>query len=125
MKPIDEPLTFNQYQNFTPTTAKYTGKDATIGTEPHFLGMCYLGLKFTGEAGEVSEKIGKLIRDGESKITPQFRQDIKKELGDVLWYISEMGNQLDISMEDIARANMIKLNDRKMHNVISSSGDER
>lgn len=125
MKPIDEPLTFNNYQNFTPSTAIYPGKDTTIGTPPHERGMCYLGLKLCGEAGEVSEKMGKNMRDNNGSITPEFRMTIAKECGDILWYISEICNQLDLSLEQVAKNNMIKLQDRKQRNVLGGSGDER
>jgi len=125
MKPTDEPLTFNEYQNFTGTTAVYKGKDTTMGTEPHLFGLCYLGLKLGGEAGEVQEKIGKMIRDNGGQITPEFRLALKKELGDILWYISEIGNHLDISMEDIANTNKLKLQERKLRGVLHGSGDNR
>ena len=79
------------------------------------LGLC-------GEAGEVAEKVKKNIRDGAS---PTFKEDMKKELGDVLWYISALARDLDIDLDTIAQMNLQKLKDRQERNQIQGSGDNR
>ena len=50
---------------------------------------------------------------------------MKKELGDVLWYVSALARDLDITLEDVANANLKKLEDRKNRNKIKGSGDDR
>jgi len=91
--------------------------EAGRGT-PMALAYCALGL--TGEAGEYSEKIKKLIRDG--KLDKPLAA---KELGDVLWYLTRCANELGISLQDVAEINVVKLLDRQERGVLSGNGDER
>lgn len=82
---------------------------------------CVLGL--AGEAGEVASKVAKCLRDGtEIEI---LRDDLKKELGDVLWMIASICVDLEINLGDVAEANLEKLNSRKDRGVIGGSGDDR
>ena len=53
------------------------------------------------------------------------REAIKKELGDVLWYMSAVCSDLNINMSDVAQANIDKLNSRLTRGVLGGSGDER
>src|SRR5690606_10033972 len=99
-------IELDDYQDETATTAIYPGK----GT---FLGVNYCTLKLNGEAGEVAEKVGKIIRDEESVISPERREQIALELGDVLWYIARLADELDYQLSDIANMNLRKLYDRK------------
>lgn len=85
----------------------------------------YAILKLTGEAGEVSEKYGKLVRDKAGQIDDAFVQDIKKELGDVLWYVASAAEDLGLTLDEIAQANVDKLASRQARNVIQGSGDDR
>lgn len=92
------------------------------------LGLMYVGLKLNGEAGEFAEHVGKAVRDdnfGTEDLTDVRRLLLKKELGDVLWYIAAGATELGFSLEDIAETNLNKLNDRKARGVLSGSGDER
>lgn len=66
------------------------------------LGLC-------GEAGEVAEEIKKAIRDDGEMITPSRKQAIFLELGDVLWYLTQLANELDLSLDEIAEANLKKI----------------
>ena len=72
-------LTFDEYQQAARTTAQYPdmGKN-----------FYYPTLGLAGEAGEVAEKIKKLMRDDKGALTPERREALKKELGDVLWYVA-------------------------------------
>lgn len=83
---------------------------------------CALGL---GEAGEVQGKVKKAIRDNDGEITNERKQAISKELGDVLWYVARLADELNISLDSIARDNLEKLQDRKARNVIKGDGDDR
>lgn len=82
-------------------------------------------LGLTGETGEVAEKIKKLFRNDKGALTDETREELKRELGDVLWYISQLARLLDISLDDVAAANIEKLADRNKRGVIKSSGDNR
>lgn len=71
------------------------------------------------------EKLKKAVRDNESVITEEMKQDLKKELGDVLWYLAVFADHLDIKLQDIADLNLQKLADRQRRNKLSGSGDNR
>lgn len=87
--------------------------------------IMYPALGLCGEAGEVAEKIKKLYRDSEGDVSQDFQLAVKKELGDVLWYIANLANDLGLSLDDIAKTNLKKLAARKKSNKISGSGDDR
>jgi NTP pyrophosphatase (non-canonical NTP hydrolase) len=102
-------MNFDDYQKLAISTAIY----------PEEYKIIYPALGLCGESGEVAEKIKKHIRDGKSL------NGLKKELGDVLWYIAALAEDLDISLQDVAELNIQKLSDRKERNVISGDGDNR
>ena len=109
-------MNFTEYQNLALATAIYPKKYETIYPA---LGLC-------GEAGEVAEKVKKSIRDGiHNWPDEQFKEELTKELGDVLWYISALASDLDISLNEIAESNLQKLASRKKRNMIGGSGDNR
>jgi NTP pyrophosphatase (non-canonical NTP hydrolase) len=129
MNKQSDSLLMNDYQSQTATTAVYPGRGSPLG-------LVYCALKLSGESGEVSENVGKAIRDDglmglvEDEIfvdfmKPQRRENLKKELGDVLWYISQACTELGFSMAEVAQANLDKLADRKARGVIKGSGDDR
>lgn len=109
-------MNFSEYQEKSRVTAKYpdAGKNYIYPT---------LGL--AGEAGEVAEKIKKVIRDHGGEVSDDTRAEIEKELGDVLWYVTQLASELHISMEDVAEGNLKKLYDRMERGVLSGSGDNR
>lgn len=117
-------MTPNDYQDFTRTTALYPG--ATNRT-PEAIVYCALGL--AGEAGEVSEKLKKLIRAGGGfdalKDIMPYRDELLKEIGDVLWYCARLSDELSFDLESTMRRNMEKLASRKERGVIQGSGDNR
>ena len=109
-------MNFTEYQNLALSTAIYPKKYETIYPA---LGLC-------GEAGEVAEKIKKVIRDGvDYGYEEEFKADLTKELGDVLWYVAALASDLDISLNDVAEKNVQKLASRKKRNKIGGSGDNR
>ena len=77
-------------------------------------------LGLVGEAGEVAEKIKKFIRDEDYS-----KEDIVKELGDVLFYVTALTNHIGSDLETVMRSNITKLQDRKKRNKIQGSGDNR
>lgn len=104
-------LTFEEYQNTAEETAIYSFD----------LNVMYPALGLAGEVGEVLNKIKKHYRDG----TPLDKEDLGKELGDVLWYLSTLATDLDLNLADVAGDNLDKLSDRNARGVIGGSGDYR
>lgn len=113
-------MTFTDYQHQATNTAIYP--EAGTGS---VIARAYLGLKLAGESGEVSEKLGKLMRDKGGAMGQEDRVEIAKELGDVLWYVSQVCREISVPMEQVARMNLAKLADRAERGVLSGSGDNR
>lgn len=102
---------FDDYQKFARSTAIY----------PPDAGIVYPTMGLASEAGEVAGKVKKYIRDG-----GEFPvDDLKKELGDVLWYVAVLAGEFGIKLSDVANANAKKLIDRSARGVLSGSGDNR
>jgi NTP pyrophosphatase (non-canonical NTP hydrolase) len=114
--------TFTEYNTFAKTTDIF--EDAKINnlSDPAFVTKI-LGL--TGESGETADKIKKIIRDKQGIATDNDITEIKKELGDVLWYIATISRYLGTSLDEVANLNVKKLSDRKDRRAISGAGDNR
>lgn len=82
-------------------------------------------LGLVGESGEVAEKFKKLLRDNRGKLTDENRAELKKELGDILWYVTSVSHLLGFSLEEVAKLNNEKLASRKSRGIIKGSGDNR
>ena len=78
-----------------------------------------------GEAGEVADKVKKILRDKNGVFDKDSRDAIKFELGDVLWYISQLSSELGYELEEVASSNLQKLMSRKLRGKIKGSGDNR
>jgi NTP pyrophosphatase (non-canonical NTP hydrolase) len=113
-------LTFNDYQKVARTTAVFPGNGTVAGPMYLALGLC-------GEAGEVAEKIKKLFRDGYPKgVEPDdWTEDLIKEVGDVLWYASNLLDAFGVSFSDAGVTNLEKLASRQARGVLGGSGDNR
>ena len=109
-------MTFEEYQNKSKKTEIYPN----IGEN-----FIYPVLGLTGEAGEVAEKIKKVLRDKNGIISEETRVELKKELGDVLWYLSQLASELKISLDDVAEFNIEKLYSRMERSKLSGEGDNR
>lgn len=99
-----------KYQEFTRSTAIY----------PQSRSLEYLALGLTSEAGEVAGKVKKYIRDGSID-----NSAVIAEISDVFWYLSELCNFYNISIEEVLQKNMDKLSSRKERGVLGGSGDNR
>jgi NTP pyrophosphatase (non-canonical NTP hydrolase) len=87
--------------------------------------LLHLVLGLAGESGEVAEKFKKWVRDLDSDESRIDRSGVAKELGDVLWYVAVLADYLDLSLDDIATANLEKLASRQSRKVLGGSGDDR
>ena len=105
----------DMYQQVAKSTAIYPREQAII----------YPTLGLTGEAGEVANKVKKIIRDGSNKDNDNLVSEIKAEIGDCLWYIAVLADDFNIKLSDIASANIEKLANRKKKGTIHGSGDTR
>ena len=113
------PLSLNEYQADAAATMIYKWK------------VIYPALGLASEAGEVCDKIKKMIRDqdirfdGTEKLSDQQRAGIIFELGDVLWYVAALSRDLGVSLNELAHMNLEKLKMRQERNKLSGSGDNR
>lgn len=82
-------------------------------------------LGLTGEAGEAADKIKKIIRDKDGKVSSEDREAVAKELGDTLWYLATMARYLGIPLSEVAQGNIDKLESRYQRNKLHGEGDER
>jgi NTP pyrophosphatase (non-canonical NTP hydrolase) len=82
--------------------------------------VIYPALGLAAEAGEVANKVKKILRDGNFN-----REAIADEVGDCLWYIAALCRDLNVDMKELAKNNLRKLHDRKARGVIQGSGDKR
>lgn len=109
-------LTFDSYQDSAAATAVYpqVGKN-----------IAYPALGLGGEAGEVQNKVKKVLRDDGGVLTPDKRDAIADEIGDVLWYAAVLAREIGASLEDIALRNIEKLKRRAASGTLQGSGDKR
>lgn len=113
-------MDFNTYDELAETTAIYPGAN---GKEVPAIVYTTLGL--VGEAGEIANKVKKILRDDNGVVREEVRDSLFKEAGDVLWYLSRLNKELDRSLDESAHANYEKLKARKENNTISGVGDDR
>lgn len=109
-------MDFETYQKQSRKTALYPDINKNF---------VYPTLGLVGESGEVAEKIKKVIRDKNGVIDENTKSEIKKELGDVLWYISQLAAELNLSLDEIANENLQKLSSRMERNKLHGEGDNR
>ena len=108
-------MTFNKYQQLAAKTAVY----------PEQYKVSYPTLGLAGEAGEVCEKIKRIYRDDDGKLTEERRAEISKELGDVLWYLAILARDVGLPFEKIAHENLQKLFKRMEEKKLQGEGDNR
>jgi NTP pyrophosphatase (non-canonical NTP hydrolase) len=110
-------MELNEYQERALDTAKYEEN----------LKIVYPALGLGSEAGEVQGKVKKWLRGdyGAGELSEEKKEDLKGELGDVLWYIAVLARDLGLKLEDVAKANVAKLKSRQERNLIKGDGDKR
>jgi NTP pyrophosphatase (non-canonical NTP hydrolase) len=107
---------FQTYQNESRKTWNLIRTDHPI---------VYPTLGLTNEAGELAGKVKKIFRDKGGVISAEDRDALKHELGDVLWYLTQIATELDLTLEEVAETNIEKLFSRLERNQIKGSGDNR
>lgn len=106
----------NDYQRKALETAMYPNQGANF---------VYPALGLVGEAGEVAEKLKKVIRDNDGVLTDELKDKVAKELSDVCWYVAVLAYELDYSLADIFQMNVDKLASRAQRGTLSGDGDDR
>jgi len=106
----------NNYQDRALETAIYPNRGANF---------VYPALGLVGEAGEVADKLKKVIRDNGGVLTDPVRDAVAAELGDTMWYVAVLASELDYSLDEIMAMNLSKLSSRKKRGVLTGSGDAR
>ena len=113
-------MDLNEYQEKAKTTAHFGGDS--------LYNILYCSLGVADEAGEVAGKVKKWLRDDDgwtSEMSDERREMIVKEMGDTLWYLSQLADQLGVPFSHVAVANQRKLADRRERDMIHGDGDER
>lgn len=108
-------MDFKEYQEKAFVTALPSIKD----------NIYYHTLGLAGEAGEICNKIKKVMRDKDGAISDEVKENLKAEIGDVMWYVGSLCTVLGLDLEDVCSANIDKLYSRKDRGTISGSGDNR
>jgi len=113
-------MNFSEYQ----TQARVTALYPNAGDD-----FIYPTLGLVGEAGEFANKIKKLMRDQQvfkpSEVSAETKQEVLKELGDVLWYVSCIASEFDVELNDVAQYNFDKLRSRQERGTLNGDGDNR
>lgn len=109
---------FYHYQQQTQITAVYPGQGTTLGLAYVMLGLC-------GETGGVAEHVKKSIRDDAGLLTADRVLKLKAELGDCLYYLARLCEEIGVELADVAAENLAKLADRKQRGVLRGSGSSR
>ena len=109
-------MDFQTYQRESRKTAQAVTCDHPI---------TYPTLGLVNEAGEFAGKVKKIFRDKHGVISDEDREALKHELGDVLWYLTQLCTELDLTLEEVANANLEKLFSRLERGRIGGDGDNR
>jgi NTP pyrophosphatase (non-canonical NTP hydrolase) len=110
-------MTFDEYQKKAYST-NLTNKDEFRNLMQQILGL-------SDEVGEVQAIFKKWIRDQDADPAKLDLTNVKKELGDIMWYIAVVGEVLGLSLSEIVQYNVDKLADRKKRGTLPGSGDNR
>lgn len=111
-------MDFDEYE-------KLAARTAIFNDSQRLYRLYDIGLGIAGESGELVEKLKKMIRDDDGQVTDEKREALKKEIGDVLWYLSQLSSALGFKFSEAAAANIKKLEDRYARDMIKGSGDNR
>ena len=108
----ETPLTLDQYQEHAEVFAIY----------PLDNGDQYLVVGLAGEVGELASLFAKYWRDDYLQVP---RDDLRAELGDVLWFVALLAARYGYKLGEIAEANITKLDSRANRGKLKGNGDNR
>ena len=108
-------MLLNEYQDAATQTAVY----------PDAYGLFYTALGAAEEAGEICGQMKRVIRDDECVIKDDRRDKLRMECGDLLWYVSQIARHLGCTLEDVAKSNLRKLQERQSRDALKGKGDTR
>jgi len=114
-------IDFDEYQQRSKRTALEHADPDTTSEADHKHTALFLATALNGEVGELSEKVKKYVREEDET----YLDDAEAELGDILWYLSQLASLLDVRLSDVAEENLAKLEDRQRRDVLTGSGDDR
>lgn len=114
-------MTFDEYSDQAIVTDKYGGGVQKVDSHAFIASLLGIG----GEAGEITEKIKKIYWHKDGVETAEDREELIKELGDLLWYTNTLSVYLGVTLEEVARRNIVKLQSRQGRGVLKGSGDNR
>lgn len=106
-------MTLDEYQQRAVRTAIY----------PSHVSILYPLIGLSNEAGEALGKMKKILRG--DKTLPETHADLVAEVGDVLWYVAAAARDLGMTLEEVAKLNIDKLESRALRNKIMGDGDNR
>lgn len=123
---LTEGIYLNQKKNKKHYDIKRVSEKALeTAVYPQEYKIIYPSLGLTGEAGECSDKVKKVIRDNGGQFTEEKRLELAKEIGDVMWYCATLSHDIGYTLDEIATMNYEKLSSRQKRGVINGSGDNR
>lgn len=114
-------MTFDEYSTQAIVTDKYGGGVQKVDSHAFMASLLGIG----GEAGEITEKVKKIYWHKDGIETPEDREELIKELGDLLWYTNTLAEYLGVSLDEVAKRNLRKLQSRNDRVVLAGNGDNR
>ena len=114
-------MTFDEYQKQAITTDTFGGKMDSLNDH----GFLEKAFGLVGEAGEAAEKLKRIFREKDGKASQEDVDEIIKEFGDVLWYVSALAHYFEVSLDEVASRNLEKVLSRKSRGLTFGSGDNR
>ena len=118
-------MNFEEYQKKSRKTAVYPSVSPAIDDKGKSSNFIYPSLGLAGEVGELLNKLKKIIRDKNLRLDEDLTKTIEDELGDILWYLSQLATEFDLSFDKIAEKNIEKLYSRLERDKIKGQGDVR
>ncbi len=112
------PVDMLEYQRECGRHAFYPGRGKALG-------LSYITHGLTGEAGEIANKVKKMLRDDDMRLTPERHEQLVSEAGDVLWYLAMLAEELGVPLSVIAERGLEKLAARRERGTLAGEGDER
>jgi len=117
----DEKFIKDNASMYLDTYQYLAGKTALYEKRGQMEGLVYCVLGLAGEAGELANKVKKTFGRNE----PLDKKALEKELGDILWYVSQAAFELGANLQGVGNKNLNKLWERKKKGVLTGSGDDR